>query len=156
MSRRAVAPVVGVVLLVGVTVVLAAIVGAFAIGIGQTDDVPKAAISADMATGETYGNPEILLTHVSGDELIVRNLTIRIFVDGEPLEPQPQVPVAAGMNGFFGAPSAPLQKGKDKTWTAGEETSLVIAGTNSPQPTAGSQVTVKIYTEGEPVATART
>jgi flagellin-like protein len=156
-SRRAVAPVVGVLLLVAVTVVLAAIVGIFAAGVvDQVDDVPEAAITAGMATGERYGNPKIVLTHVSGDDLDVRDLTVRIFVDGEPLKHQPDIPFFS-QTGFISGPDGPFNSETANTvWTAGEETSLTIAGTNSPQPTAGSPVTVKIYTEGEIVATART
>jgi flagellin-like protein len=154
-SRRAVSPVIGVVLIVAVTVVLAAVVGAFAIGIGgQTNDAPQAAITADMETAETYGNPKIVLTHASGDKLDVRDLTVRIFVDGQPLESQPDVP-GSGMPGFFGFPSGPFRQGNNNVWTAGEEAALTIAGTNSPQPSAGSRVVVKIYSEGKAVATAR-
>ncbi|EMA53881.1 type IV pilin [Halococcus thailandensis] len=150
MSRRAVAPVVGVVLLVGVTVVLATIVGAFAIGIGDSGTAPEAAITADRD-----GN-ELTLTHHSGDALDVTELTVRISVDGEPLEKQPDVPFV-GTDGFNGTPSGPFNPESDPQWTAGETASLTIASTtNAPQPTAGSQVTVKIYSENEPVATART
>jgi flagellin-like protein len=150
-SRRAVSPVIGVVLIVAVTVVLAAVVGAFAVGVsGQTNDAPQAAITA-----ERTGN-ELTLTHHSGDPLDVNELTVRIFVDGEPLEKQPDVPATAGMEGFNGIPSGAFHASKNNTWTAGETTSLTIASTtNSPQPSAGSQVTVKIYSEGKAVATAR-
>jgi flagellin-like protein len=153
-SRRAVAPVVGVSLLLAVTVVLAALVGAFAIGVsGQTDNAPEAAITATSESAK-YGNTEIVLTHAGGDELDVRDLTVRIFVDGQPLESQPEVP-GTGMTGFYGFPDGPFRQGNDNIWTAGEDASLTIAGTNSPQPSAGSRVTVKIYSKGEAVATAR-
>lgn len=156
MSRRAIAPVIGIALLVAVTVVLAAIVGAFAIGVsGQTDDAPQAAITAHMETGERFGNPKIVLTHEGGDALDVHNLTVRIFVDGQPLKFQPNVPATAGMEGFYGFPSGPFDEGEDNIWTAGEVASLIIAGTNSPQPSEGSQVIVKIYSNGKAVATAR-
>ncbi len=149
MSRRAVSPVVGVVLIVAVTVVLAAVVGAFAVGVGDAGNAPAAAITA-----ERTGN-EITLTHHSGDPLDVTQLTMRIFVNGEPLEKQPDVP-AAGISGFRGSPSGPFNRKSDNRWTAGEAASLTIASTtNTPQPSAGSQVTIKIYAEGEPVATTR-
>ena len=149
MSRRAVSPVVGVVLLVAVTVVLAAVVGAFAIGVDNGGNAPEAAITA-----ERTGN-EINLTHHSGDPLDVTELTVRISIDGEPLDKQPDVP-ATGVAGFRGPPSGPFNAKSDDRWTAGETASLTIASTtNSPQPSAGSRVTVKIYAEGEPVSTAR-
>jgi len=152
-SRRAVAPVIGITLLVAVTVVLAAVVGAFAIGVGgQTDDAPQAAITAEF--GNEYPN-QINLTHEGGDALDVRNLTVRIFVDGEPLEHQPDVP-ATGMDGFRYSPTGPFNSRSDNTWTAGETASLIVATTtNSPQPSDGSQVIVKIYSNGKAVTTAR-
>jgi len=155
-SRRAVAPVVGVVLMLAVVVALAGVVSAFAIGVGgQTDDAPTATITAERETGDRYGNPKIVLTHVAGDELDVRDLTIRILVDGQLLEDQPVVPAPAGMDGFVGTLSAPLQKGGDKTWSAGETSSLVVAGTNSPYPSARSSLTIKFYVDGMAVTTTR-
>ena len=149
MSRRAVAPVVGVVLVVAVTVVLAAIVGAFVVGIGDSGNAPEAAITADRD-----GN-ELMLTHHSGDPLDVTELTVRIFVDGDPLEKQPDVPFT-GTSGFRGSPGGPFNHRSDPRWTAGETASLTIASTtNAPQPSAGSQVTIRIYSGNEPVATAR-
>lgn len=153
MSRRAVAPVVGVSLMVAVTVVFAAVVGAFAVGVGgQSENTLQAAISAEF--GNEHRN-QINLTHQSGDALDVRDLTVRIFVDGEPLEHQPTVPATAGMEGFVGIPSGAFHEGSGN-WTAGEEASLTVATTtNSPQPSAGSRVTVKIYADGKAVTTAR-
>ena len=150
MSRRGVAPVVGVAVLVVVTLVLAAVVGAFVIGLGGADYTPTAAITADR-----NGN-EVVLTHVGGDSLDVNDLTVRLFVDGRALDHQPRVP-AAGMVGFRGAPSGPFNSRSDDTWSAGEVASVTIATTtNAPQPTAGSTVTVRISVDGEAVATART
>jgi flagellin-like protein len=150
-SRRAVAPVVGVSLLLAVTVVLAALVGALAIGVsGQTDNAPKAAITADID-----GN-KITLTHNGGDPLDVTKTTVRVFIDGDPLEQQPKVPATAGMDGFRYPPTGPFHKGNDNIWTVGETASFIIATTtNSPQPNAGSRVNVKIYSNGKAVATAR-
>lgn len=150
MSRRAVAPVVGVSLLLAVVVVLAAVVGAFVVGLGgESENAPQAAI-----TGECDGN-EITLTHAGGDDLDVNELAVRIFVDGRPLEKQPAVP-ATGMPGFRGAPGGAFNSQSDNTWTAGETASVKIAATtNSPQPSTGSRVTVRFYMDGEPVSTAR-
>ena len=147
MSRRAVSPVIGVVLIVAVTVVLAAVVGAFAIGVGNAGNAPEAAITA-----ERTGN-EITLTHHSGDPLDVTELTVRILIDGKPLEKQPDVPAygSAGFNDLSGA----FHAWGTQPWKAGATASLKIAGNNAPQPSAGSRVTIKIYAEGEAVATAR-
>ena len=155
MSRRAVAPVVGVSLILAITVLLAALVGAFAIGLGgQSDNAPEAAITARTEPG-AYGNPKVVLTHMGGDELDVRDLTVRVFVDGEPLEHQPDVPFFS-QTGFNGGPEGPFNANSaDKIWTAGEGASLTIAGSNSPQPAAGSHIAVRIYADDEAVATAR-
>ncbi|EMA39541.1 type IV pilin [Halococcus hamelinensis] len=150
MSRRGVAPVVGVAVLVVVTLVLAAVIGAFVIGLGGADHTPTAAITADR-----NGN-EVVLTHAGGDSLDVNDLTVRVFVDGRALDHQPRVP-AVGMTGFRGAPGGPFNSRSDDTWSTGEVASVTIATTtNAPQPAAGSTVTVRIYADGEVVATART
>ncbi|EMA42466.1 flagellin domain-containing protein [Halococcus saccharolyticus DSM 5350] len=142
--------------MLAVVVTLAGIVGVFVVGVdGQMDDPPTATITAERETGDRYDNPKIVLTHVAGDELNARDLTIRILVDGQPLEDQPVVPAPAGMDGFVGTLSAPLQKGGDNTWSAGETTSLVVAGTNSPYPSTGSSLTINFYVDGTAIATAR-
>lgn len=154
-SSRGVAPVVGVVVLVAVTVLLAAVVGAFAIGRGSgADDVPTSAVVAEQTRGK-YGNPKVVLTLVEGDELDVRDLTVRVFVDGTPLEHQLEVPFFAE-TGFNSGPDGPFNSNTaDKHWNVGEETSFTIAGSNSPQPTTGSTVAVRIYSNGKAVTTAR-
>ncbi|WP_079890791.1 type IV pilin [Halococcus agarilyticus] len=147
MSRRAVAPVVGVVLMLAVMVALAGVVG---VG-GQTEDVPTATITAESKDDRN----EIFLTHRSGNTLDVTQLTVRIFVDGKPLEHQPDVPFFSE-TGFVHGTTGPFHPDNDHQWTAGETARFEIASTtNSPQPKAGSRVTVKIYTNGTVVATAR-
>jgi len=148
-SRRAVAPVVGVALMLVVCVVFAGVVGAFVVDVGeQTDDAPTAAITAKF--GNEHPN-QINLTHRGGDPIDVRDLTVRIYVDGEPLEHQPDVP---GMSkGLAEFPTGPFNSGTaNSIWTAGETASLTVATTtNSPQPSSGSRVTVKLYVNGTAV-----
>lgn len=82
-------------------------------------------------------------------------LTISIFINGQPLEHQPEVP-AAGMTGFRGAPGGPFNSRSDNIWTVGETASMRIASTtNSPQPGSGSRMTARIYSDGEAVAMMR-
>jgi FlaG/FlaF family flagellin (archaellin) len=141
--------------MLAVTVVLCALVGAFAFGLGgMTENAPEAAISARIEPG-TSGNPKIVLVHRGGDAIDVRDITVRVFVDGQPLQYQPNVPFYSE-KGFDGFPDGPFNSNTvNKIWTAGEDASLTIAGTNSPQPSAGSRVVVRIYAHGEAVATAR-
>lgn len=138
--------------MLAVTVVLAALVGAFVFGLGQTDNAPEAAITAEF--GNEHPN-QINLTHMGGDPLDVHDLTVKIFVDGEPLEHQPDVP-STGMNGFLYPPTGPFNsKSTDNIWRAGETASFIIATTtNSPQPTPESRVVVKIYAADEVIAVA--
>jgi flagellin-like protein len=64
---RAVSPVIGVILMVAITVILAAVIGTFALGLGTTQD------TAPQSTWEktyTSGPPDTLtLTHASGDPM---------------------------------------------------------------------------------------
>lgn len=139
--------------MLAVTIVLAALVGAFVFGLGGLgENAPEAAITAEF--GSEHPN-QINFTHMGGDPLDVHDLTIKIFVDGEPLEHQPDVP-ATGMEGFDGTPSGPFNSGStDNIWTAGETASFIIATTtNSPQPTPGSRVVVKIYADDEVITVA--
>ena len=62
---RAVSPVIGVILMVAITVILAAVIGAFVLGLGgDVDETPQASITLDNTTPE---NVEI--RHRSGDTL---------------------------------------------------------------------------------------
>ncbi|MGN8213514.1 MULTISPECIES: type IV pilin N-terminal domain-containing protein [Halococcus] len=156
MSRRAVAPVVGVVLMLAVVVTLAGVVAVFVVGIGgQTDDGPSAVISADRGNGDQYGNPKFTFVHESGDPIDTRDLTVRVFVDGQSIKHQPDVPFFS-KTGFVSGPEGPFNSNTaNKTWMAGEKASLTIAASNTPQPTPGSEVTVKFYVNGTAAATAR-
>jgi flagellin-like protein len=67
---RAVSPVVGVVLLVAITVVLAAVVGAFALGVGEGQrETPQATFDFEVVL-EGSGQPdEMRVTHATGDTI---------------------------------------------------------------------------------------
>jgi len=82
-TDRAVSPVVGVVLLVGITLLLAATVSITAPGVGDelTDAAPTVAGSSGTyeryATGGgRYDEQIVRLTHESGETLVVRNLEL--------------------------------------------------------------------------------
>jgi len=78
---RAVAPVIGVILVVALTVILAAVIGAFVFGVSDTstEAAPNAQISFDFEEDE--GEYDIEFVHESGDELDPG--TITFVVDGE-------------------------------------------------------------------------
>jgi len=54
---RAVSPVIGVILMVAITVILAAVIGTFVLGLGDQlgDSAPQASFSTDNVSGSTNG-----------------------------------------------------------------------------------------------------
>jgi len=78
-DERAVSPVIGVILMVAITVILAAVIGAFVIGIGdQQDSAPTASISFSQ---DTIDN-EVEISHESGATLDASEIEVQIEGDG--------------------------------------------------------------------------
>ncbi|MDS0278421.1 type IV pilin N-terminal domain-containing protein [Halomicroarcula sp. S1AR25-4] len=72
-SDDAVSPVIGVVLMVAITVILAAVIGSFVIGLGSTTNAtPQASFTFDYDTGAT----QVTITHDGGDTLSKANLKV--------------------------------------------------------------------------------
>jgi len=65
----AVSPVIGVILMVAITVILAAVIGSFVLNLGQgvQQTAPQASFSFDYNTTGTDGN--VTITHQSGDSI---------------------------------------------------------------------------------------
>ncbi|MFW6320438.1 MAG: type IV pilin [Halohasta sp.] len=138
---RASAPIIGGVLVVGLTVVVATGVG---IALLDTDSTPEPQPTAaiDLSVdGET-----LRFTHEQGEALDVGALSVRIAVDGEPLDDQPPVPFFSAA-GFEPGPTGPFNTASDDEWTVGETASLTVAETNSPEITSGSTVSVRFTTD---------
>jgi flagellin-like protein len=72
----AVSPVIGVILMVAITVILAAVIGAFVLNLGGqvSNNAPQAAFGFDY----TESNDEITITHAGGDSLDVDNVQISV------------------------------------------------------------------------------
>ena len=64
-DRRAVSPVIGVILMVAITVVLAAVIGTFVLGLG--DQVQETAPNAQFSFDYDGDNSEVTITHQGGD-----------------------------------------------------------------------------------------
>jgi flagellin-like protein len=106
---RGVSPVVGVVLLVGITAVLAATIGAFALGFNEQRpaQAPQVAIVADYSE-RTTGNGEYLnLSFRSGDTVSRANLTVvvsgaessdgtDVTLDTDPIQAQAPARITSG------------------------------------------------------------
>lgn len=148
---RATVPVLGAVLLVGVTVLLAVALSVMATGFAPPEPPGQVVVevTADSATGR------VAFVHVAGPPLDVRTLTLRVEIGGEPLVHQPPVPFAAAM-GFNGFPTGPFNPAADPGWEAGETASFRVAGTNDPPLAPGVTLTVTVVRDGLPVAEAST
>jgi len=125
-------------LVVGLAVIVATIVGTATLGASSTPEpAPTAALDLSVE-GET-----LRFTHESGETLDVRQLSIHISVDGEPLAEQPPVPFFSA-SGFEPGPTGPFNTASDPNWEVGETASLTVADTNSPPIEPGSTVSVGI------------
>ena len=84
-ETRAVSPVIGVILMVAITVILAAVIGTFVLGLGDSlgDNQPTAQLSVDFDTDE---NNNITIDHNGGDRIDSGTLTVIVndADDGEP------------------------------------------------------------------------
>lgn len=81
---RAVSPVIGVILMVAITVILAAIIGTFVLGLGDSvqETAPNAQFTTDYNGDAT--DREVTFTHQGGDSIDTNNLVFRgEGVDGE-------------------------------------------------------------------------
>lgn len=144
---RAIAPAIGVVCFLCVTVLLGGALGTVLLEQASLEPPPQAAVSAsaDASTGR------ITLVHRGGDSLDVRTLSLRIEIDGTPLSRQPPVPFFAAP-GFGGGPTGPFNVAADPMWTVGEAASVRIASTNAPRLRTGSRVTILVRVRGTPIA----
>lgn len=140
-TQRAVSPVVGVILLVAITLILAAAVGA-SLSTPELETTPTA--SFDLAVESE--SKEITLAHRGGNELNVTDLRLEIYIDGDPLTHQPPVPFFAS-DGFDSGPTGPFNSKHTTDWQTGERASIRLAGTNAPLLQTGSEVEVRLSTD---------
>jgi flagellin-like protein len=86
---RAVSPVIGVILMVAITVILAAVIGTFVLGLG--DQVSESAPQASFSFDFNMSANEVTITHEGGETLETSN----IGIDGDDGAPN-------GANNFSG------------------------------------------------------
>ncbi|MFC7045635.1 type IV pilin [Halobacteriaceae archaeon GCM10025711] len=133
-NERGVSPVIGVILMVAITVILAAVIGAFVLDLGGqvSSTAPQASLSATVSAA---GNGNITLEHTGGDALDATNT--RVIITNETTDAQ--MTFAAGSSSdTFGVGEKVTFKG-DGTVNWGLQSA-------SPAFTfdAGNQYTVKI------------
>jgi flagellin-like protein len=136
-DEKAVSPVIGVILMVAITVILAAVIGTFVLGLGQemNKNAPTTQLSFDQAAGN---NPtDVTLSHDGGDKLKKGEVSI-VF------EPQD----TEGLNG------APLddwesKSGSTEEITAGESVTLKTDGTDTPPDFQSGDVIKVVWTASD-------
>jgi flagellin-like protein len=83
-EEDAVSPVIGVILMVAITVILAAVIAAFVFGMGPPEQAPQASLRASAATitdgSDTFS--VIKIEHQGGGELVLQSANTRVVVDG--------------------------------------------------------------------------
>ena len=151
-ADRAVSPALGAVVLVGITVATAAVLGTALLGqaAALTAGPPPTASFDVAAEGD-----RITLSHDGGEAVDVGALRVRISVDGEALTHQPPVPFFAA-EGFHGGPTGPFNPERDDEWVVGESTTLRVAGTNDPTLEPGARLTVELFHGGQRFASLST
>uniref|UniRef100_UPI00036DED92 hypothetical protein n=1 Tax=Halarchaeum acidiphilum TaxID=489138 RepID=UPI00036DED92 len=112
---RAIAPLVGTVVLLACCVALCGIVAASFAGAGSDLTAPTPAVFALSASADGT----VDLVYRAGPPLDVEGLDVSVTVDGRPLRQQPAVPFV-GERGFDGAPTGPFNAAADSTWRAGD------------------------------------
>lgn len=155
MPSRAIAPVVGVTILILITLGLS---GTFAIVLAERspgDEPPMFSLSIEVDPEDAGG--EIVFIHEGGTTVDVEEFELWVEIDGQPLAIQPQVPMSQA-EGFYKFPNGPFNEGSaDHSWSAGEQASIKIAAsTNEPNIRPGSEVTVHIYQDDVLIAEAST
>jgi FlaG/FlaF family flagellin (archaellin) len=138
------APVAGV-LLIAITVALAGGVATAALD-GPGASPPPSAVLSLSATDD-----RIAIEHRGGDPIDVSAVTVRVSVDGEPLDRQPPIPFFSA-SGFRPGPTGPFNAASDDTWRPGETATFRVAGTNDPTLEPGRRVSVAISAKGGPIA----
>jgi FlaG/FlaF family flagellin (archaellin) len=148
-DRRAATPVVGVAVLILVTAVLAAGVGAAVLGTVSEEPPPQTRLSVSVE------GDRLRVAHEGGEPLDVREVELRIAVNGTRLTHQPPVPFFSA-TGFDPGPTGPFNSASDSTWEVGETGTLSVAGTNSPAIASGATVRVVVVSGRYRIAEAET
>jgi len=79
-DEKAVSPVIGVILMVAITVILAAIIAAFVFGMAPPEMAPQASVRGTVTQVDT--DNVIKLEHQGGDTITMDSANVRVVVDG--------------------------------------------------------------------------
>lgn len=86
-EEGAVSPVIGVILMVAITVILAAVIAAFVFGMGPPEQAPQASLRASADTSDFNTSAGIIsLEHQGGDQVVLMSTNTKVTVNGEDVE----------------------------------------------------------------------
>jgi len=110
----AVSPVIGVILMVAITVILAAVIASFVLGLGDTADEaqPNSSFSYDLDND----TPELTITLTDGDTVTAEEIVLRGDAADTPL-------AGAGAGSNIGDFNGPTISGSD-TWDVGQSETI--------------------------------
>jgi len=151
---RAIAPVVGTVLLLLCVLGLATTVAVVSIGFSSGLSAPATHVSVSLSVDGDENR--FVLTHEGGERLDTRSLSVVVEVDGQPLDHQPPIPFFSA-TGFESGPTGAFNVASSGEWDAGESASVALnPNTNAPVPERGSHVSVEVYVDDRPITRAET
>ena len=81
-NEDAVSPVIGVILMVAITVILAAVIAAFVFGMGAPDVAPQASIKGSAIASTTGDFTAIKIEHQGGDSLALTDTNTKFVIEG--------------------------------------------------------------------------
>ncbi len=84
LDEDAVSPVIGVILMVAITVILAAVIAAFVFGMGPPEQAPQASIRASALEINDFNS--VMLEHQGGDEVTLTSSVTKFSVDGNAVD----------------------------------------------------------------------
>lgn len=76
-NDEAVSPVIGVILMVVITVIIAAVLAVFVFGVGEPEKVPKTKLSFEAVANGT-NNTDLIITNDGGDAMVLSELSIKV------------------------------------------------------------------------------
>lgn len=82
----AVSPVIGVILMVAITVILAAVIAAFVFGLGSPETAPQASVKGSTDVLGTDDDSVVKVEHQGGDAITITSANTKVTVDGEAID----------------------------------------------------------------------
>lgn len=117
-DERAVSPVIGVILMVAITVILAAVIATFVLDLGgDQQQAPQASFNFEKS-----GN-EVIITHAGGDTIPATELSIE--GTGGSVSGFTPAPAAAGSTASIGDATTPASGTIRVVWSSGDQSSVL-------------------------------